>query len=222
MSRLLLAPLAALTLMAGLLPLGAALYAGSHGVVAAMQDPALTASLRAAAAGAAIAAPLAVALGLAGALAVWRAAAPLRFAVVAVAVLLLLVPAPGFDSIDFLLPPHPAAALAFACAVARGAALALLVLSAGLQRIPAGLQRAAMLAGARPGQAWRHAVLAPLQPYLVFALVAAALAALAEGPAGDVLAPHLDMAEAWIAPAALLLIAGSLAALSVILRRRRA
>jgi ABC-type Fe3+ transport system permease subunit len=221
MSRLLLAPLAVFTLLAGLLPLGAALFAGSRGVAVGLRDPALAASLRAAELGAVVAAPLAVLLGLTGALAMWRAAPLLRFIVAAVAVLLLLTPAPGFDTIGFLTPLHPAAAMAFACAVARGAALALLVLSAGLLRIPEGLQRAAVLAGARPGQAWRHAVLAPLRPYLLLALAAALLAAFAEGPAGDVLAPHLDLAEAWVAPAALLLVAGSVAALSVILRRQR-
>jgi ABC-type spermidine/putrescine transport system permease subunit II len=221
-TRLLLVPLAALTLIAGLVPLGAALLGVWHGVAGGVQDVALAHALRAAGIGCAVAAPVAVLLGLAGALAIWRAPAWLRFAVCTLCILVLLVPAPGFMTIDFLAPPRPASALAFACAVARGAALALLVLAAGLRRIPATLQRAALLAGATPGQAWRHAVLAPLRPDLALALVAAALAALAEGPAGGVLAPHLDRAEAWIAPAALLLVAGSAAALSVLLRRTRA
>jgi ABC-type Fe3+ transport system permease subunit len=221
-SRLLLVPFAALTLMAGLVPLGAALLGGWHGVTAGVRDAALAHALRDAAIGCGAAAPLAVLLGLAGALSIWRAVALVRFLVCALSILVLLVPAPGFITMDFLAPPHPAAALAFACAVARGAALSLLVLAVGLRRIPDHLQRAALLAGATPGQAWRHAVLAPLRPYLTFALIASALAALAEGPAGEVLAPHLDLAEAWIAPAALVLVAGSAAALSVLLRRKRA
>jgi ABC-type Fe3+ transport system permease subunit len=221
-ARLLLVPVAALTLLAGLLPLGAAAYGGWSGVQAGLADPALAHSLRAAALAALVAAPLAVASGLAAALAVWRAAAWVRLTVGALAVLVVLMPAPGFASIDFLAPPRPAMAMAFACCLARGAALALLVLGAGLKRVPQGLQQAAILAGAAPAQAWRHAVLAPIRPYLLFALAAAALAALVEGPAGEVVAPHLDLAEAWVAPAALLLVASSVAALAVLTRRRRA
>jgi len=135
--------------------------------------------------------------------------------------MVMLMPAPGFESLDFLVPPRPGMAMAFACCVARGAALASLVLGAGLRRVPEGLQRTAVLAGASPVQAWRHAVLAPLRPYLLFALAAAGVAALVEGPAGEVLAPHLDLAEAWVAPAALLLVASSVVALAVLTRRRR-
>jgi ABC-type spermidine/putrescine transport system permease subunit II len=220
-ARLLLVPLAALTLMAGVLPLGAAAYGGWIGLQAGLADPALAHALRSAALGAAVAAPVAVALGLAASLAIWRASAWVRLAVGALAVMVMLMPAPGFESLDFLVPPRPGMAMAFACCVARGAALASLVLGAGLRRVPEGLQRTAVLAGASPVQAWRHAVLAPLRPYLLFALAAAGVAALVEGPAGEVLAPHLDLAEAWVAPAALLLVASSVVALAVLTRRRR-
>jgi ABC-type Fe3+ transport system permease subunit len=219
MSRLLLAPLAVLTLLAGLLPLGMAVFAAGHGVMAGLADPALAKSLQNAALSACLAAFLGVLLGAAGALATWRAARGLGLVVAGLAVLLLLVPGPGFDTLDFLWPPRPGMAMAFGCAVARGAAISLLILSAGFQRIPAGLQRAAMLAGATPLQAWLHAVVAPLRGYILYAVAASALAALAEGPAGAVLAPHLDLVDAWVAPAALLIVAGSVAALWVILRR---
>ncbi|MEJ0047422.1 MAG: hypothetical protein WDN04_15890 [Rhodospirillales bacterium] len=85
----------------------------------------------------------------------------LRAAVYALAVLLLLAPAPGFRGLDFLFPPNPARAVAFACAVARGAALALLILTPNLHALPPGLRRAAIMAGATPWQAAFHAVLAP-------------------------------------------------------------
>lgn len=78
------------------------------------------------------------------------------------------------------------------------------------------------MAGATPWQAAFHAVLAPLAWPLAGATFAAAAAALAEGPASIVLAPHLDLARAWVAPATLLLAAGSITALSVLLRRQPA
>jgi hypothetical protein len=49
--------------------------------------------------------------------------------------------------------------------------------------------------------------------------VASWIAALVEGPAAAVLAPHLDLARAWVAPACLLMVASSIAALALLLRR---
>ena len=68
--------------------------------------------------------------------------------------------------------------------------------------------------------ALRDAAIIPLAWPLLGAACAAMAVALVEGPASEVLAPHLDPARAWIAPAALLLVAGSVAALSVLLRPR--
>jgi ABC-type Fe3+ transport system permease subunit len=219
-ARWLLAPLAVTSLLAGLLPLLLAVAAGWHGVWIGLHDQALAPSLRQAALAAGLAAAIAVPLGLAGALAAAASSAVVRGLVYALAVLLLLTPAPGFDGLDFFAPADPAGAFAFTCAVARGAALALLILAPNLHALPPGLRRAARLAGATPWQALRDAALIPLAWPLLGAACAALLVALVEGPASAVLAPHLDLAHAWIAPAALLLVAGSVAALSVLLRPR--
>jgi ABC-type Fe3+ transport system permease subunit len=219
MMRLLLAPIAVLTLFAALLPLGVAAMAGGRGLAASLADPRLLPAMRTALAGAALVTALAVPLGLLLALSVWRAARPMRGLALAFCVVLLAVPAPGFADLGFLAPPRPAAALAFGCAVARGAAFAVLILAAGLGRVPPGLQTAARAAGAGPVQAWRHAVLAPLAWPLLGAAALAFAVGLAEGPAAAVLAPHFDLADSWIAPASLLLAAASVAALAVLGRR---
>jgi len=219
-ARWLLAPLAVTSLLAGLLPLllaGAALW---HGARVGLHDPALARTLHQAALAALLAAALAVPLGLAGAVAAAASRPVVRGIVYALCVLLLLTPAPGFDGLDFLSPPDPAGAVSFACAVARGAALALLILAPNLRALPPGLRRAALFAGATPWQALRDAAIIPLAWPLLGAACAAMAVALVEGPASEVLAPHLDPARAWIAPAALLLVAGSVAALSVLLRPR--
>ena len=98
--------------------------------------------------------------------------------------------------------------------------MALLILAPNLPALPPGLRRAAVYAGATPWRALRDATLIPLAWPLLGAVCAAIAVALVEGPASAVLAPHLDPARAWIAPAALLLVAGSVAALSVLLRPR--
>jgi ABC-type spermidine/putrescine transport system permease subunit II len=219
-ARWLLAPLAVTSLLAGLLPLLLAVTAGWHGVWTGLHDPALAPTLHAAAMAALLATAIAVPLGVAGALATAASPPAARGLVYALAVLLLLTPAPGFAGLDFLSPPDPAGALAFACAVARGAALALLILAPNLHAQPPGLRRAAGHAGATPWQAWRDAVLVPLAWPLVGAAGAALSVAWVEGPASTVLAPHFDQARAWVAPAALLLVAGSVAALAVLLRPR--
>jgi ABC-type spermidine/putrescine transport system permease subunit II len=219
-ARWLLAPLAVTSLLAGLLPLLLAVAALWHGASAGLHDPALAHSLHQAALAALLAAAVAVPLGLAGALAAAASRPALRGLVYALCVLLLLTPAPGFDGLEFLSPPDPAGAVSFACAVARGAALALLILAPNLRALPPGLRQAALFAGATPWQATRDAALIPLAWPLLGAACAAMTVALVEGPASEALAPHLDLARAWIAPAALLLVAGSVAALSVLLRPR--
>jgi ABC-type spermidine/putrescine transport system permease subunit II len=216
-----LVPVALVAVLAGAAGL-AWLAPAAFGAAGALTGPALMRGGRVAIEGAAAAALLAVPLGLAGALAAWRAGSVARVAVAVLALLVLVSPAPVFVSLRFMHAPGDLAdAVAFAAAVARGAAVSLLIIGAGLRCVPPGLRRAAQLAGARPLQAWRHAVLAPLFPYLAASVLAALAAALAEGPEAAVLSPHLDGARAWIAPAALLLIAGGLAALATVLRRSR-
>ena len=73
-----------------------------------------------------------------------------------------------------------------------------------------------MLDPADATHAYLTGQLHPSQAGLLKALAAEGSAAVAAQ------APHLDLAEAWIAPAALVLVAGSAAALSVLLRRKRA
>ena len=216
MARWLLVPLAVISLLAGLPPLLLAVVAGWHGVWTGLHDPALAPTLHQAALAALLAAAIAVPLGLAGALAAVASRPAVRGLVYALAALLLLTPAPGFDGLDFLSRPNPAGAVAFACTVARGAALALLILTPNLHALPPGLRRAARLAGATPWRAWRDATLIPLTWPLVGAACAAFFVALVEGPATIVLAPHLVLARVWIAPAALLLVPGSIAALSLL------
>lgn len=222
MSRLLLIPIALLGLCAGLLPLLVATIAAAQGVADGFADPALLPGTRVTLTAAALAAAIAAPLGLLLALAIWQTATGVRMLALGLAVLTLLMPAPGFVSLSFLNPPHPAQAVAFACCIARGAALAMLILAAALRGVPQNIRTAARAAGASPGQAWRHAVLAPLSWPLVAAVLAAFIAGLTEGPAGAILGPHLDLAEAWIAPAALLLTAASLAALAALARRQTA
>lgn len=220
MARWLLAPLAVTSLLAGLLPLLLAVVAIWHGASVGLHDPALARSLHQAALASLQAASLAVPLGLVGALAAAASRPALRGLVYALCVLLLLTPAPGFGGLDFFPRPDLASAMGFACAVARGAALALLILAPNLHTLPPGLRRAAVYAGATPWRALRDATLIPLAWPLLGAVCAAMAVALVKGPAFAVLAPHLDFGRAWIAPAALLLVAGSVTALSVLLRPR--
>jgi ABC-type spermidine/putrescine transport system permease subunit II len=219
MARLLLIPIAVLGLCAGLLPLIAAIIAASHGLTGGLVDPALLSVTRVTLLAAAVATAIAVPLGLTLALALRSTVTAVRPLAYGLAILVLVMPAPGFESLAFLSPPHPAQAVAFACCIARGAALATLILSAALRAIPPTLTTAARAVGARPGQAWCHAVLAPLTWPLLASALAAFIAGLVEGPGGAVLGPHLDLAEAWIAPAALLLTAASVAALATLARR---
>ena len=219
MARLLLLPIAVIMLLAAMAPLVVAALGGGRGLQAAFADPALASALRTSAEGAAVAATLGLALALTAALAVWQAAQWLRGLVLGLAVLLLVTPAPGFTTLDMVTPLRLTALLQFTCAVARAAAFSLLILSVWLRGVPAGLRRSAMAAGASRSRAWRDAVLAPLLAPMALAFVVSALVVLGESPAAAVLAPHLDMVDAWIAPAALLLAGGSLAAISVLLRR---
>ncbi len=223
MTRLLLAPIAVLALFAGVLPLAAGGVAGWQGLAKGLLDPAIGPALARVlhrAVIAALAAPLcAVPLGFAGALAVAPAARWVRGLIYALAVLLLIAPAPGFDATGLADLTRPAALVAFACAIARGAALALLILTPSLHALPAGLKRAAMQCGAGPLRAWWDAVVVPLSVPLCGAVVAAAISTVVEGPAAAVLAPHLNLARAWVAPACLLMMAASIAALSLLLRR---
>ena len=219
MARLLLLPVALITLLAACAPLLVAAFYGGRGIAQGLQEPALATALLISGQGAALAAAAGLVLGLIGALALWRAAAWARGLVLGLAVLLLVTPAPGFETLDFLAPLRLTPLLEFTCAVARATTLGLLVLSVWLRRVPSGLRRSAIAAGASPARAWWDAVLRPLALPMVLAFCVAALAVLGQSPAAAVLAPHLDLAEAWIAPAALLLAGGSLAAIAVLLGR---
>ena len=222
MGRVLLVPVALVALLAGLAAVMLAALAEGAPAIGALADPALLHGLRGAVAVAGLITAVALPLGLAGALALWAANGAVRLLAAALAVLLVATPWVGYGPVDFShLAMDRGALLALAAAVARAAAEVLLLAGVGLGRVPPGLRRAATLAGARPGQAWRHAVLAPLWPYLLGAAVAAFAVALAEGPAGAVLAAHLALARVWLAPAALLLLVGGLAALAALLRPRR-
>jgi ABC-type spermidine/putrescine transport system permease subunit II len=121
-----------------------------------------------------LAAVVAVAAGLLVALAAWRAGRWWQLAAAGGSVLLAMAPSGA---------PLEAA-------VAQGGALTVLIVLAGLMRVPAGLVRAARLAGARPLQAWRHAVLAPLLPHLALAGLAALSLAFVHGPAAALMLPR--------------------------------
>jgi spermidine/putrescine transport system permease protein len=220
--RSLLVPVALVALLGGLAGVALAGLAEGGPAAGALADPALAHGLRGAVAAAGIITVAAVPLGFAGALALWGAGGAVRLLAAALAVVVVAVPAVGYGPVDF---PHVAAdrgaVLALAACVARAAAEVLLLTGIGLRRVPPGLRRAAMLAGARPGQAWRHAVLAPVAPYLLGGAAGAFVLALAEGPAGAVLAAHMALAQAWLAPASLLLVVGGLAALAALLRPSR-
>jgi ABC-type Fe3+ transport system permease subunit len=218
MARLLLVPIVLLIFLAALLPLVAAALAGGHGVAASLADAHVQRAMRIAMTGGVLVAILAVLVGFAPALALWQAAGWARWPALAICVAVLLVPAPGFADLRFLSPLRPAGVLAFCCAVARGAAMTVLILSAGLARVPFGLQAAARSAGARPLRAWLDAVVAPLTWPLAGAALVAFMVGIAEGPAASLLAPHFDLADAWVAPAALLVAAASVAAMSVLLQ----
>jgi ABC-type spermidine/putrescine transport system permease subunit II len=206
MTRLLLAPIALICLLAGLVPLGVASLAASRGLLQGLADPALAPSLHLSALLAATAACLGAALGLAGAAAIRAAARPGR----------LIVPAPTLARFPALADPALRDLARLACAAARAAALMLLVTTPAMATLRPGLRQAAMSAGATPLQAWRHAVLAPLWLPVCLGLAFAFLATMAQTPAEAILAPHLDLADAWIAPASLLLVACSAAALSLL------
>jgi ABC-type spermidine/putrescine transport system permease subunit II len=221
-ARLLLVPVALLALLGGLAGVVLAGWAEGGPAAGALADPALVLGWRGAALAAAIVALAAVPAGFAGALALWGAGGAVRLLAAGLGVLLVAAPGVGYGPVSLAhLAADRGALLPLAAAVARAAAVALLLTGVGLRQVPPGLRRAAMLAGARPGQAWRHAVLAPLWPYLLAAAVAAFFVALAEGPEGAVLAAHLALAREWLAPAALLLLVGGLAGLASLLRPRQ-
>jgi ABC-type spermidine/putrescine transport system permease subunit II len=219
MARFLFIPLAFLCLLAALLPIGITGVSAQAGAIAAWSDPRLAAALPAAWVGAAGVAGASVLVGFIAALAL-RGAGPGAKAVAgALAILVLLAPAARYAVLPTRMPPNLAVLLPLLGAVARGTALALLVLTAGLARVPASLATAARAAGARPLQAWRHAVLAPLKWPLAAAAALAFLAGLAEGPAAMAALPHFDLARAWVAPAGALAAAASAIALVGLLRR---
>ncbi len=223
MGRLLLVPVALVALLAGVAGVVFAGLAEGGPAAGAIADPALAHVLKAAVAAAACITIVAVPLGFAGALAVGNAGGVVRLLAAGLALLLVAVPGLGYGPVDFphIMADH-GALVALAASAARAAAVVLLITGIGLRRVPPGLRRAAMLAGARPGQAWRHAVLAPLWRHLAGAAVAAFAVALAEGPAGAVAAAHLAVAREWVAPAALLLVLSALAAIASLVRPRRA
>ena len=212
MSRLLLAPVAGTCLLAGLIPLAVAVVAAGHGVAAGLSDPVLAPALR-------LSALLAASAAIPGALLGLLAAASLRHAgawarpVLGCAVLVLVLPASALagmpawplPTLDHLAGPGSA--------LVRGAALMLLVTARPVAALRPGLHRAALCAGATPFQAWRRIVLAPLWLPAVTGLALGFLAALAQTQAAAILAPHLDLADAWVLPGALLVVACSLVAL---------
>ena len=219
MTRLLLTPIALICLLAGALPLGVALLAASKGLLEGMADPALAASLRNAALAAGAATVPAAIVGLACAACIGRARNAARV-VLGLAIVLLVLPAPILV-LPGLGEPSLRELARFACAVARGAALVLLFSAHAVAGLDPALRRAARCAGATPLQAWRHAVLAAIWRPACLGALAAFLVALAQTPAAAILAPHLDLADAWIAPASLLLVACSAAALTALLGRPR-
>jgi ABC-type spermidine/putrescine transport system permease subunit II len=219
MSRWLLAPVAVACLVAGLAPLGVASLAGARGVSLGLTDPALAPVLHNAALLAASICLPALALGLAGAFCLRRAGPAARALLFAIAVLVLVVPAPALESFPALYHPALRDLARLGCAVARGAALVLLVTGPSVHGLDPRLGQAARSAGATPLQAWRHTVLAPVWAPAVLGVGLAFLAALTQTRAAAILAPHLDLADAWVAPASLLLVACSAASLSVLMRR---
>jgi ABC-type Fe3+ transport system permease subunit len=218
MARLLLVPIVLLIFLAALVPLVAAALAGGHGLAASLADRHVQNAMRTAVTGGLLVAAVAVPIGFAPALALWQAAGWVRMPALAVCVAVLVTPAPGFTDLSFLSPLRPGALLGFCCAVSRGAAMAVLILSAGLARIPFGLPAAARSAGARPLRASLDAVVAPLAWPLAGAALVAFAVGIADGPASSLLAPHFDLAGAWVAPAALLVAVASVAAMSVLLQ----
>lgn len=221
MTRLLLAPIALVCLMAGALPLAAACIAATRGLHDGFADPALAPALHEALVLASLACLPALALGLAGAVCIRRAAFGVRAIILSIAIVMLIVPAPPLDVMPAWDDPSLSALARLACAIARGAALVVLIAAPAASAIDPRLRLAALAAGARPVQAWRHTVLAPLILPALAGLLAAFLAALTQTGAAAIVRPHLDIADAWIAPASLLLVACSATALAMVLQRRR-
>jgi ABC-type spermidine/putrescine transport system permease subunit II len=219
MARLLLIPLAMFCLVAALLPVFIAALSAQPGAVAAWSDPRFAAALPVAYQGAGIVAGASLLFGLIGSLALRGAGSGAKIVAGALAILVLLAPAARYAVLPARVPPNPALLLPVLGAVTRGTALTLLVLTVALARVPASLAKAARAAGARPLQAWRHAVLAPLLWPLAVAAALAFFAGLAEGPAAMAALPHFDLARAWMAPAGLLGAAVSAIALLRLLRR---
>ena len=221
MMRFVLAPIAATFLFAGLVPLAAASIAASRGIVLTLHDPAFAAAFAQAAWLACAASLPGAALGLAGAACLRRAGAWARM-VLGCAILVLVLPAPMLSH----WPAWPAgappltmadmeAAWAGPCAaVARAAALMLLIMAHPVTMIRPALRQAALYAGATPFQAWRHVVLAPIMGPLLIGVAACLGAVLAQTGAAAIVAPHLDLVDAWVLPAALVMVACSVLALS--------
>jgi ABC-type Fe3+ transport system permease subunit len=217
-ARLFLTPIAVVCLIAGLMPLGVAGVAAGKGMRLGLADAALAPSLHLAVMMAAAACVPALILGLAGAISIRNAPPALRFVVIGIAICLLALPAPALTALPWLGGASLRDVARFACAVARGAGLVLLVTAAAVQSITPGLRLAAESAGATPLQAWRHVVLAAVWLPVALGWVGAFLVALAQTQAAMILAPHLDLADAWIAPASLLLVGCSVTAVMVLLR----
>ena len=220
MTRLLLAPIALVCLLAGALPLAVACVAAARGLHDGFSDPALAPALHQALVLASVACLPALALGLTGAVCIRRTALIVRAMILGIAIVVLIVPAPPLDMLPALANPSFSALARLGCAIARGAALVVLIAAPAASSINPRLRRAALAAGARPLQAWRHAVLGPLLVPCLAGLLAAFVAALTQTGAAAIIRPHLDIADAWIAPASLLLVACSATALAMLLRPR--
>jgi ABC-type Fe3+ transport system permease subunit len=220
MMRFVLAPIAATFLFAGLVPMAAASFAAARGLALTVEDPAFATTLSKAVWLAGAASLPGAALGLAGAVCLARAGAWARL-VMGCAILVLVLPAPMLSHWPALPPGGPPitmadmeAAWAGPCAaIARAAALMLLIMAHPVSCIRPALRQAALCAGATPFQAWRHVVLKPIMWPLLAGMAACLGAVLAQTGAAAIVGPHLDMVDAWVLPAALLMVACSVLAL---------
>ncbi len=220
MTRLLRAIVAVAGLLAGLMALAAALWAVPPGATAFLRDPALPSLLAQAAVPAAGAAALALVPGLAAATSIRHAGGLPRLVAFAIAICLLLLPAPlltGWPSADELARGNEGG---LPYAVGRGTALVMLITAPAITGITPGLRRAARMAGATPLRAWRHVVLAQIWRPVCVGWLASAIAALAQTPAFGVIARRLDTRPVWLIAISLLLIACSALALGAPRRLR--
>jgi ABC-type Fe3+ transport system permease subunit len=221
-ARLLFIPIALLALLAALVPLSPFVVGGLQVLISASSQPGFAQDISAGlVVAAAIAAP-ALVLGLWLARILQRVSAGLRTLALTTCVALLLMPSLGVSALPSLHPPDTFHLMALMSAVVHATAAVTLVLTAGLARITPALLVAARAAGARPGRAWRDAILAPLVWPLLLAVVAAFLVGLAEELRLPPPIPEFWVFSLLIAAPMLLVAVASISALSLLLRRRPA